>query len=176
MPFSDPPHTISQFDLQSGSIVADLGAGTGILSILIARAVGDKGKVYAIEVQKNLLDRLANHAKEERVHATIEALWGDIERTNGTHLKDAMVDAVVASNVLFQIADKEGFVAETKRILKPGGKVLLIDWTESFHGMGPHIDHVVTGPEARRLFERGGFNYVKKIDAGAHHYGFLFKK
>ena len=173
--FSDPSHSISQFELQSGSRVADLGAGTGTLSVIAAHAVGDSGKVYAVEVQKGLLDKLKNHAKEARVH-NIEAVWGDIERPNGTHLKEHSVDAVIASNVLFQVEHKDGFVEETKRILKPGGRVLLIDWTESFGGMGPHIDHVVTLPEARRLFEKGGFTYVKKIEAGAHHYGMIFRK
>ncbi|MDO8594180.1 MAG: methyltransferase domain-containing protein [bacterium] len=175
MPFSDPSHTIAQFELQSGSHVADLGAGTGTLAITIARAVGEAGKVYAIEVQKPLLEKLKNHAKESRVH-NIEALWGDIERLNGTHLKDRTVDAAVASNVLFQVEHKDGFVAEIKRILKPGGRVLVVDWRESYRGMGPHIDHVVTEVEAKRIFEQGGFTLVKKIDAGAHHYGLIFKK
>ena len=172
--FVDPAHTISQFDLQSGMRVADLGAGTGTLAILIARAVGDMGKVYAIEVQKSLLEKLKSHAKEARVH-NIEALWGDIERPNGTHLQNSSMDAVVASNVLFQVEHKDGFVTEIKRILKPGGKLLLVDWTASFGGMGPHIEHVVTEPEAKRLFEGAGFSYVKKIQAGAHHYGLVFK-
>ena len=173
--FSDPSHNIAQFELQSGNRVADLGAGIGTLSVLIAQAVGDAGKVYAIEVQKPLLEKLKNHTKEARVH-NIEALWGDIERPQGTHLKDQAVDAVIASNVLFQVEHKDGFVAEVKRILRPAGRVLLIDWTESFHGMGPHIEQVVTEPEARRLFEQGGFQYVKKIDAGAHHYGLIFRR
>lgn len=173
--FSDPSHNIAQFELQSGNKVADLGAGTGTLSILLAQAVGDAGKVYAIEVQKALLEKLKNHVSEARGH-NIEALWGDIERLHGTHLKDHTVDAALASNVLFQVEQKDGFVAETKRILKPGGKVLLIDWSESFRGMGPHIDHVVTEGEARRLFEKGGFQFVRKIEAGAHHYGMIFRK
>ena len=173
--FSDPKHSIAQFELQSGSRVADLGAGTGTLSVLIAQAVGDKGKVYAIEVQKNLLDALKNHAKEARVH-NVEALWGDIERPNGTHLKDESMDAVVASNVLFQVEHKAGFVAEVKRILRPDGRLLLIDWTESFRGTGPHIEQVVTEAEARRMFEQGGFRYIKKIQAGQHHYGIILRK
>ncbi len=173
--FLEPHNVIAQMELQSGMHVADLGAGTGALSVLAAKAVGDLGKVYAIEVQKGLLERLKNHAKEARAH-NVEALWGDIERLNGTHLKDYAVDAVIASNVLFQVGDRNGFVAEIKRILKPGGKLLLIDWGESFGGMGPHKDHVVTETAARSLFEKAGFQFVKKIDAGAHHYGIIFKK
>ena len=175
MPFSDPSHIITQLDLQSGSTVADLGAGAGALSVLAAQAVGEAGKVYAVEVQKEMLQRLKNHARAARTH-NVEVLWGDIERLHGTHLKDATVDSCIASNVLFQIEHKDGFVAEIKRILKPGGRVLVVDWKESYKNMGPHIEHVVTEVEARRLFDKGGFAFVKKIEAGEHHYGIIFRK
>lgn len=173
--FLEPQNIIEQFDLQSGMRVADLGAGTGALSLLLARAVGEAGKVYAIEVQKSILERLKKEAREARLH-NVEVLWGDIERVNGTHLGNASVDAAVASNVLFQVEDKAGFTAEVKRILKPGGKLLLVDWTDSFGGMGPHKDHVVPERAARSLFESVGFRFVKNIDAGAHHYGLVFRR
>jgi SAM-dependent methyltransferase len=86
------------------------------------------------------------------------------------------VDSAILSNVLFQVEDKPSCVAEVRRILKPGGKVLVVDWRESYRNMGPHIDHVVTEVEAKRLFEGAGFALVKKVDAGSHHYGFIFKK
>ena len=173
--FSDPSHTIAQFELQSGSTVADLGAGTGVLSVLAAQAVGEAGRVYAIEVQKGLLEKLKNHARAARTH-NVEALWGDIERRHGTHLRERTVDACIASNVLFQVEHKDSFVAEVKRILKPGGRVLLVDWTDSFNNIGPHKDHIVTESAARALFEKGGFAFMKKIDAGQHHYGMIFRK
>lgn len=175
MAFSDPTHSIEQFELQSGSRVADLGAGAGHLSIAIAHAVGEAGRVYAIEVQKDMLERLKNLARQNHIH-NIEALWGDIERPKGTHLKDGTVDAAVASNVLFQVEDKPGFTTETKRILKQGGRLLLIDWSGSYGGMGPEPKAVVGEKQARMLFEGSGFQFVKKIDAGAHHYGLVFKK
>ncbi|PIQ68523.1 MAG: hypothetical protein COV91_03655 [Candidatus Taylorbacteria bacterium CG11_big_fil_rev_8_21_14_0_20_46_11] len=173
--FSSPSYTIEQCGFQSGMKVADLGAGSGALSLLVARHVGDSGKVYAVEVQKDLLERLKNLAKHDHV-LNIEIIWGDIEQPNGTHLKDHTVDMAIASNVLFQVEHKEGFVKEAKRILKPGGKVVLVDWSESFGGMGPSSEHVVGEQQGRALFEAGGFEFVKKIDAGEHHYGMIFKK
>lgn len=173
--FADPHHLIEQFDLQSGSHVADLGAGSGALSLAAARAVGEKGRVYAIEVQKDLLDRVKSHAREERLH-TVEAIWGDIERVGGTHLRAGAVDAAIASNVLFQVEEKDGFAKETARILKSGGKLLVVDWTESFGGMGPQPEHVIPERQAKALFEKHGFVFVKTINAGAHHYGMIFRK
>lgn len=185
--FSDPSHSIAQFDLQHGSRVADLGAGSGALSLAAAHAVGEAGRIYAIEVQKPMLERLRSLARQQRI-SNIETLWGDIERPQGTHLKEESVDAAIASNVLFQIEDKPTFVEEARRILKKGlpaapgrpaqagGRLLLIDWTDSFGGMGPAKEQVVGERQARLLFEGAGFSFVKKIDAGEHHYGIVFKK
>ncbi len=173
--FADPHHLIEQFELQSGARVADFGAGSGELSFAVARAVGESGRVYAVEVQKQLLERLKNHARSSKIH-NIEAIWGDIEREHGTHLADHTVDAVVVSNVLFQVDDKPGLAKEARRILKPSGKLLVVDWTESFGGMGPDPKHVVSQSSARSLFEQHGFRFLKEINAGAHHYGLIFKK
>lgn len=173
--FADPEHIVAQVDLQSGSHVADFGAGSGAFTLAAARAAGDRGRVYAVDVQKELLDRLKNAAREERLH-NIEAIWGDVERLGGTHLKPGSVDAVIVANTLFQVEDREGLAAEAARILKSRGKLLLVDWSESFGGMGPQPEHVVTERSARELFERRGFTFIKTVEAGAHHYGMMFKK
>jgi ubiquinone/menaquinone biosynthesis C-methylase UbiE len=106
----------------------------------------------------------------------VEVIWGDIERLGGTKIKDASADAVVISNVLFQAEDKKGLLLEAKRVLKAGGKLLLVDWRESFSNLGPAPESVVTADAARALCEREGFVLKKEIPAGEHHYGFIMLK
>ena len=173
--FSDPSNNIAQLALQSGSHVAELGAGTGEIAFAAALAVGSAGRVYAVDVQKDLLDRLKNHARQKRLH-NIEVIWGEAERMNEPPLKAHTVDAAICSNLLFQIEDKPGLVEEVKRILRPNGKLLVIDWFESFRGMGPQPAQVVGEIAAHSLFEQSGFKFVKAINVGAHHYGLIFKK
>lgn len=173
--FLNPTHIIAEFDLQSGSKVADFGAGGGTFALSAARAVGGAGRVYAIDVQKDLLERLKKEARDARLH-NLEVIWGDVERQGGTHLKDGAVDAVILSNILFQLEDKQGAANEAKRILKSDGKVLVVDWSESFGNMGPEPKAVVAEGAARTLFEQSGFQFVKSISAGHHHYGMIFKK
>ena len=175
MDFSDPKKNIEQLRLREGMRVADLGAGSGAYSIATAQAVGDSGKVYAIEVQKDLLLKLKNEATRADVH-NIEVLWGDIEEPHGTKIKDHAVDAVLVSNVLFQAQDKKGVLNEARRVLVPGGSMLVVDWAESFGGLGPHPDEVLTQSAAKKLCAEAGFSYEKDIMAGAHHYGMIFKK
>ncbi len=173
--FSHPNKNIDQLGLIPGMKVADLGAGTGAYAIPAAQAVGEKGRVYAVEVQKDLVAKLKTHAEQARVK-NIEYLWGDIEQRGGTHVGDELTDFVILANVLFQAADKVGLITEVRRILKKGGKVAVIDWKESFGGIGPAVQEVVSEPKAKELFSQHGFQLVRSISAGDHHYGLIFTK
>ena len=131
--FTDPVQNLKAFGLKEDNIVADLGAGTGFYSIAAGRLV-PQGKVYAVEINKDFLATIKNKATEAHLN-NVEILWGDIEKIEGTKLGNGIVDAVIASNVLFQVEDKDKFIEEIKRILKQKGRVLLIDWSES--SLGP---------------------------------------
>jgi len=173
--FSDPQKNINQFHLGEGMKVADFGAGTGAYTYAAARKVGDSGKVYAIEIQKELLQKIKNEAQSQGLDA-VEVLWGDIEEIGGTKLGDNSVDAVILSNLLFQVDDKKGVLAESKRILRTGGKVLVVDWADSYGGLGPLEDNIITAEKMKHLFGNEGFMFDREIMAGEHHYGFVFKK
>ncbi len=173
--FADPSSNVAQFGLTPGMHIADLGAGSGAYSFPAAKAVSPNGKVYACEVQKDLLTRLKNDAASEHI-TNIEGVWSNIEKLGGTKLGDRSMDGAIVSNVLFIVEDRPAFMAELKRIVKPAGHVYFIDWTDAFGGMGPHPDHVITEEKAKELFAKFGFTVEKTFDTGAHHYGIIFKK
>ncbi|MDO8572692.1 MAG: methyltransferase domain-containing protein [bacterium] len=175
MTFSDPQKNIQQFGLTEGMKIADLGAGSAAYTLAAAAQVGTSGRVYAVEVQKELLSNIKNMAAKQGFF-NVEVIWGDIERLGGTKIKDHVLDAVIVSNVLFQAEDKRGVVAEVRRILKPKGRVLVVDWKDSFGGMGPHVDQVMSEQTARDLFENDGFTLDRFISSGDHHYGFVAVK
>jgi len=172
--FSDPQKNIKQFGLEEGMVVADFGAGAGAYALVLAKRVGSTGKVFAVDVQKDLLAKLANSAKMEGLN-NIEIIWGDIDEEYGSRLKEASLDAVVVSNILFQVEKKENLVKETKRVLKPGGRVLVVDWSESHGGLGPRPEDVILEKTTREMFEKIGFSYEDNIDAGNYHYGMILK-
>ncbi len=170
--FSDPVKNLKAFGLREGSIVADLGAGTGFYSVA-AGAMVPSGKVYAVEIVKDFLTTIKNKTREARL-SNVEILWGNIEKIGGTGIGDKIVDAVIASNVLFQVEDRDKFIEETKRILKVGGRVLLIDWAPESLGVSPKTS--IPKNKAQEMFEQKGFVFEREIDAGAHHYGMILKK
>lgn len=172
--FSDPVKNLKQFGLRENMIVADLGAGTGFYSITAAKMV-PKGKVYSIEIQKDFLGEIKNKAKEFSLN-NLECFLGDIEQKGGTKIGNEIVDAVIVSNILFQVENKDRLIEEAKRILKIGGSVLVIDWLNEPSILGSKIKNTVPKNKAREMFEGKGFIFEREIDAGAHHYGMILKK
>ena len=174
MRFSNPEENILRFKLEPGMFVADLGAGGGGYTIPSARAVGKRGKVYAIDIQQELLSRIKNIANKEGLD-NVEVIWGDVETQGGSGLKDKTIDAVIISNILFLIKDKDGLVQEISRVLKLSGKVLVVDWKDSFGGLGPKSESIVSLSEVKEIFGIHNFNINNEIQVGAHHYGAIFK-
>ncbi len=172
--FSDPKKNIEQCGVQVGMSIADLGAGSGFHSIEAGKALMATGRVYAIDVHEDMLVRLKNNATRSGLY-NVEVILGDIEREKGTKLKDATVDLVLACNVLFQIHKKKEVISEIQRILKPNGRVLVVDWSDSFGGIGPDKQHLFPKEACLKLFE-GPFHLDREVEAGSHHYGLLFKK
>lgn len=170
--FSDPASNLAKLGVNNGMKVVDLGAGSGFYTFEAAKTVGSSGRVYAVEVQKDLLERVRSVGASQKLR-NIEVIWGNVEKIGGTKLKEALADRVIASNILFQIAKPDDFALEIKRILKPGGKVLVVDWS----GITPlSPKNLVTERQARSLFEKSGFTFESSFDAGDHHYGLVFMR
>lgn len=176
MPFSDPKTVINHLNLTEGMTVADFGAGSGAYALALARRVGSAGRVYAIDVQKELLVRLSREAKAGQLAniTNIEVIWSDLERVGGSKLADQLVDFVLMANLLFQVTAKYTLALEAKRILKSDGRLAVIDWQDSFGGLGPPPAQVVRPEEAKKIMVQAGFRLLKDFPAGDHHYGLLF--
>ena len=155
--------------------VADFGTGSGFFARAAARAVGPNGVVYAIDIHREMLERLSNLAPAEGLQ-NIEYIQGDLETVHGSALPDMVLDAVMVCNFLFQTEDPEKVIEEAWRVLRKGGRLILIDWKDSFNNMGPHKDHVVTKEKATAIALRGGFELMEEIPCGTYHYGLILKK
>lgn len=171
--FANPIKILKQLDLREHMVVADLGAGTGFYSIPAGYIV-TSGKVYAIEINKDYLKTITNKIKEANL-SNVDIIWGNIEKKGGTKIGDGILDAVIASNILFQVDDKDGFLNEIKRILKTKGKILVVDFDSDIFA-GSDKSRFMDKDKARSMFEQQGFMFERYIDAGEHHYGMILSK
>jgi ubiquinone/menaquinone biosynthesis C-methylase UbiE len=173
--FVAPEIVISHFHIKDGDTVADFGAGSGYFLPELARRTGSHGRVYACEIQKVLVEKVGEQARQLGL-SNIHPLWCDLEEPGGIKIKDDMVDVGLLANTLFQIQDKEVAVLEMGRTIRTGGRLIIIDWSDSFSGMGPTADHVITTEETTALLEAHHFVLEQTFPAGSHHYGLVFRK
>lgn len=172
--FSNPKGVLNQFHVDPGMSVADFGVGGGHYSIEAADRVENVGKVYAFDVQKDLLNKLKNEANSRNLE-NINTIWADLDEPKSTQLADESIDRVIITNILFQTEDRPALIREAKRILKPNGKILVVDWTDSHGGLGPKQSEIISPEAAKSLVEENGFIVEKDVQAGDHHYGFIAK-
>ncbi len=173
--FVVPEVVSTHFHLRPGDTVGDFGAGAGFFATVLSRLVGHDGKVYCVEIQKNLVEKLIDKVRREHL-SNVEVFWGDLEEDGATKIPDESLDAAVIVNTLFQTEDRNLAVREITRSLRSGGKLFIIDWTESWGGLGPQPGQVLDKDEARAVAESVGLTFEREFDAGDHHYGLSFRK
>ena len=173
--FLNPQKVVSLAGLQEGMKVADIAAAAGFFTRAAARVVGARGEVWATDSNRNLLPRIKNLSLGEGLH-NVEVLHGSAEQAVGTGLPKGAFDFVIAANALWHTEQKEQFAAEAVRLLKRGGKVLLVDWSGSYGGLGPPEHHIVSAAAARRLFEQAGCKYLTEVPAGGYHFAVILIK
>ncbi len=170
MKFLNPEDTLREFGVYGTQHVADIGSGAGHFALAAAKRL-EGGRLYAIDLEQELLKRLADEA-HHLGFSNVQTLWGDASQISGVPLAGASVDRVIAANVLWAAHDRDALVQEVKRLLRPGGKVLLLEWREDMPG-GPGQAHKVPVAHALALFERHGFRKERDVDAGDMHYGMI---
>lgn len=170
-----PATVVSHFHIREGDSVADYGAGSGYFIEVLARKVGQQGRVYACEIQKELVEKIGTLARSKGL-SVVNALWCDLEQERGLKIADGVLDVGIMVNTLFQLEERVVALKEVFRTLRSGGKFFIVDWSESFSGLGPQPNQVVSEQEAHALAEENGFVYEHTFDAGNHHYGLAFRK
>ncbi|MDO8517748.1 MAG: methyltransferase domain-containing protein [bacterium] len=180
--FLNPTKVLEAAHLHEGMHIADFGCGSGFFTRAAARLVGEQGQVWAVDAHRDMLPRVKNLALAEGLR-NVEVIYGDLESRSspdasvgGSNLPAAQFDFCIVANLLFAVEDKKALVQEVFRILKNGGRALVVDWSASFGGLGPHPSQVVGMQAAKALFAEGGFAFVEQAPAGEYHWGFVVRK
>lgn len=167
---------IARLNLKQGFKVADLGCGAfGYFTFLLAKIVGKSGKVYAVDIIKDSLEAIKKRAKIENL-SQIETIWSDLEVVGGANIKSDSLDSVLLINVLHQSEKKINILKECMRILKPGGKVLLVEWNEKDSPFILSSVNKASRDEIKRLSSFLNIKIEDEFQAGEYHYGMLLSK
>ena len=154
--------------------VADFGCGSGGWVIPLAKIL-EEGKVYAIDILEEPLSALRakinSPAGGEKLF-NIEARKADVEK--GTTLLSGSCDLVLMTNLLFECENKKKVLEEGKRILKKGGKILVVDWIKD-NPLTPEIEWV-DFDEIKKAAQDLALKLENEFEAGAYHWGLILTK
>lgn len=175
MNFSNPDNNIQELGLNPGEKVVIFGSGSGGHTLAAARALNGSGTIYGIEIRGQMVEKLKKEASE-RHHLNVRVLHGNVDRLGGTGMGPLSTDVVIIPDTLFAYQDKETMLKEADRIMKPGGRLLIVEWVASFAGAGPSPKDVCTEEAALELAKKAGFEYKRRFSAGNYHYALIFHK
>lgn len=150
------------FAIPEGARVADFGAGSGAYALALARRVGPQGRVYAVDVQPGLLERLAKEARHLGL-GNLRVTRGDLEKAGGSQLADRSVEVVLLANIIFQSTARYTMALEAKRVLIPGGRIIV-------------LERQVEAAETKAVLAEAGLQLESEFDPPGDHYGLIFKK
>jgi SAM-dependent methyltransferase len=149
----DTELSLRLLEVQPGSVVADIGAGSGYYSTRLARLVGPGGRVYANDIQQAMLDIIRNRIERERI-PNIQLVLGT---TTDPRLPRAAVDLVIMVDVYHEFSQPQVMLRRIRESLKSGGRLVLLE----YRGEDPRVPilpaHKMTVAQARTEVEAEGF-------------------
>ena len=150
---------VAALHVQPGNVVADLGAGSGIFTVVLARAGGARGKVYAVDIDQKLLDYIAGKVKREGL-GNVRTVLGQFA---DPLLPSADADVAFMHDVLHHIEDKAVYLKQLVRYMAPSGRIAIV---EPDARKGPHADDPklqVTKEELDGWMSNAGFVRSEEI-------------
>ncbi len=156
--------------------VADLGCGaSGHFVFPISKVVGKRGKVYAVDILKTILENINRRAKQENFD-NIETVWTDLEVFGATKIESGSLDVALLINTLYLSHKKAEMLREAIRMLKKDGKLLVVEWDRTSSPFGPPLDDRVQPESIKMAAPKLGLKLEDEFEAGQYHYGLVFTK
>ena len=145
--------------VRAGETAIDVGAGTGFWTAPLARLVGPTGTVFAVDVEPLMLEEIRAMVAEHGLTNVEIVHSGEAS----IPLNDGLADLVLLGFVLHEPPDVEAFLAEIVRLLKPDGRVLVIEWQDHPTEAGPPLEYRVSAEEARALLGAAGLTVERLV-------------
>ncbi|PIR92470.1 hypothetical protein COU01_01610 [Candidatus Falkowbacteria bacterium CG10_big_fil_rev_8_21_14_0_10_44_15] len=172
----DPQIVITKAQIGERMLVGDLGCGrTGHFIFPIAAAVGEYGTVYAVDILKDVLTNIEHRAQQENIKQ-IKTVWSNLEMFKATKVESSSLDVALLINILFQSDKRSEIIREAVRLLKRGGKLLVIDWKKIAVPFGPSIEERINKENLIAVCQRLGLELLEEFNAGEYHFGMVFLK
>ncbi len=153
-----PELVVQALEIEPGDRVADLGSGSGYFTFRLADAVGDSGRVYAVDVDEDMNAYVAGLAGE-RGAENVEII---LAAPDDPRLPEGSIDLIFTSNTYHHIEDRPAYFRRARRFLSPTGRIAIIDYRDDAGWFQRLLGHA-TAPEAiEREMKEAGYEVVAR--------------
>jgi len=143
-----------------GDVAVDIGAGTGFWTLPLSQLVGPAGMVYAVDVEPIMHEELGTLVREKQL-SNVQVVPSSEQEIP---LSNAVADVAIAGFVVHEPADHAAFVHEIVRLLRPGGRLLVVDGQKKPSEKGPLLEHRLAQRDVEAMLSNAGLK-VERLDA-----------
>lgn len=151
-------NVIPYLNVNKGDVIADIGAGGGFFSFKLSEAVGETGKVYAVEISKESVDFIRKETREKGI-TNIEVV---LATRDDSKLKPGTIDLIFIRNAFHDIANRVNYFSKLKSVLKKNGRVAIIDYDpEKLGFMRNLMGHSLEEKTIRNEMKKAGYRHIR---------------
>jgi ubiquinone/menaquinone biosynthesis C-methylase UbiE len=155
----EPDIALDAIKLVQGSTVADVGAGSGYMTVKMAKRVGPSGKVYANDIQPEMLALLRERLSREKV-MNVETVLGTFDDPK---LPAGAIDLILMVDVYHEFSEPQKMLQRMRETLKPGGRLVLLEYRKEDPAVPIKFEHKMSVAEAKMEVEAEGYK-LSKVD------------
>ncbi len=166
-----PDKALQAIGIRRGMIVADVGAGSGFMSFKMAKLVGPSGKIYASDIQPEMLDLVRERAEREKV-ANVQTVLGT---PSDPKLPAGAIDLILLVDVYHEFSQPQAMLDHMRDALKPGGRLVLLEYRKEDPTVPIRPEHKMSVSEVRAEVEPEGFQFDQVIEVLPRQHIIIFR-
>jgi arsenite methyltransferase len=168
--YQKPHEVITALNLKDGDAVADIGAGSGYFSFRLVQHVGDKGRVYAVDINPEMIRHMNRRIRD----IGLKNLSTVLSDPDDPLLPKSSADVIFVCEVWHHIENQAKYLAQMRQVLKPGGRVVMIDFQNRELPVGPPVEMKIAHEDLLAQMQSNGFRLVKEHTFLPYHYFLVF--
>ena len=174
--FLDPERTLFAAGLMAGQSLADLGAGSGFYVFAAGKILGDQGAVYAVDILETALEHISAAGRMNGLR-NVKTLRCDLEQARSClSIPEGTMDYVLLANIVHQLKNQKELFIESYRLLKTGGKLIVLEWNDQPGPIGPTAAERVSPGAIAQLAKQVNLKEAGQLPTDNYHYGLMYIK
>jgi ubiquinone/menaquinone biosynthesis C-methylase UbiE len=168
----EPDRALDALSLKKGEVVADVGAGSGYMTVRMAKRVGNEGRVYAEDIQPEMIALLTKRLQQDKVTNVVPVLG----LINDPKLPEGTLDLILLVDVYHEFSQPQQMLRGLRAALKPNGRLVLLEYRKEDPNVPIRLEHKMTVAEAKMELEAEGFTLTKADERLPRQHILIFTK